>query len=184
MVLSDAKIRELQKEKEIISPWNEGNLGPNSYDLTLSSDFLVLDKDANEAVLDIRTPVKYKRIQLKEGESFDFPPFGFVLAGSVEKVHMPNGLVGFLEARTSIGRKGLFVPNARFIDSGFSGRVTLQLFNASGFHYKLVPGIRVCQLVIEHAVRSEITYDKRETSKYNGANGPVGSRMEQDQDLP
>ena len=52
-----------------------------------------------------------------------------------------------MEGRSSIGRLGLQVQNAGFIDAGFHGQITLELENQSGFPIVLKKGVRICQIV-------------------------------------
>jgi len=42
-------------------------------------------------------------------------------------------MAAYVEGRSSIGRLGLQVQNAGFIDVGFHGQITLELENQSGY---------------------------------------------------
>jgi len=84
-----------------------------------------------------------------------------------------------VEGRSSIGRIGLFIQNAGWIDPGFEGRITLELYNASSLPIKLQAGKRICQLVF-------CTMDQKAENpyqgKYQGQKVTVGSRVYQDKD--
>jgi len=171
MILSDVKIlKEVRSECSgfEIEPFHKDNVQPASYDLTLAEDFLkpcesMLPRNITEK------PQYNQTIPLvKPGE--------FLLASTVEKITLPNGLCGRVEGRSSIGRLGLFIQNAGWIDSGFSGQITLELFNASRTPIELKPGMRICQAIFERAHRSKNLYD----GKYQNQKGTTGSKIEQD----
>lgn len=67
----------------------------------------------------------------RENEDFfELKPNGFVLAQTMEKVTIPNDLMGFVEGRSSWARTGLSVHlTAPKIDPGFSGNITLEIAN-------------------------------------------------------
>jgi dCTP deaminase len=58
-------------------------------------------------------------------------PSKFVLASTQEKISVPNHLAAFVAGRSSVGRLGLQIQNAGFVDSGFQGQITLELYNQS-----------------------------------------------------
>ena len=91
-----------------------------------------------------------------------------------ENYELPNNLSAFVEGRSSIGRMGLFIQNAGWVDSGFEGRITLELYNANSLPIKLESGKRICQLVIcQMDQESERPY----SGKYQGQDKSVGSRV-------
>ena len=74
-------------------------------------------------------------------------PNHFVLASTAESIRVPHDMAAYVEGRSSIGRLGLQVQNAGFIDAGFHGQITLELENQSGFPIVLKKGVRICQIV-------------------------------------
>ena len=57
-------------------------------------------------------------------------PGEFLLARTLEKVQIPNDLVGFVEGRSSYARFGLTIHiTAPKIDPGFKGSITLKIAN-------------------------------------------------------
>ena len=52
---------------------------------------------------------------------------------------MPDNLTAFVEGRSSLGRLGLFIQNAGWVDPGFQGEITLELFNANRCAIELDP---------------------------------------------
>jgi len=144
MVLSDKTIRKYLKEGIMqIDPVDEKCIQPASVDMRLGDHFLVLD-DNEMDIISLDAEIKYRE---KTSESITIPPHSFVLATTQEYIKLPNNLTAFIEGRSSIGRIGLFTQNAGWIDPGFEGRITLQLFNANSLPIKLKAGKRICQLV-------------------------------------
>ena len=45
MILTDKKIRELAKENELITPFEEENLQSESYDVTIGTELTVMKKE-------------------------------------------------------------------------------------------------------------------------------------------
>ncbi len=87
---------------------------------------------------------------------FLFPPHRQIpmvlLANTRERVNLKreSGLAARVEGKSSLARIGVMVHlTAPTIHCGFSGHITLELINHSPFHIRMVPGVPVCQLVIE-----------------------------------
>ncbi|KAK3596121.1 hypothetical protein CHS0354_027391 [Potamilus streckersoni] len=89
------------------------------------------------------------------------PPHSFILATTEEYIKLPSTLTAFVEGRSSVGRMGLFIQNAGWVDPGFEGQITLELYNANNLPIMLERGRRVCQLVIA-------ALDGEPTSPYSG----------------
>ena len=74
-------------------------------------------------------------------------PGQFALCRTVERVDFPMEVAGWVEGRSSIGRLGVWVQNAGFIDGGFEGTITLEVYNGNKFPILIPAGYRVCQVV-------------------------------------
>lgn len=81
----------------------------------------------------------------------------------MEYVRLPNNLTAFVEGRSSIGRMGLFIQNAGWVDPGFEGEITLELYNANQLPIRLKSGRRVCQLVFAQMDQEAFTPTKANT---------------------
>lgn len=105
----------------------------------------------------------------------------FALGTTEETVTIPNGLVGLLHGRSSVGRLGLFIENAGLIDPGFNGQITLELTNVEDYDIELVAGMRIGQLTF-HRVESapKVGYSEHNGNKYNGQRGPTPSELWRD----
>lgn len=182
MVLSDKKIRELLDQGElVIHPLEDDQIKqegarmgrqiqPASVDLRLGSHFLKLDEH-NIPYIDLENPAKYISF---EKDEIILPPHSFILATTMECVRLPNNLTAFVEGRSSIGRMGLFIQNAGWVDPGFEGEITLELYNANQLPIRLKSGRRVCQLVFAQ-MDQEAFYPYQ--GKYQGQRDATGSQV-------
>ena len=85
-----------------------------------------------------------------------------------------------VEGRSSLGRLGLFIQNAGWVDPGFHGAITLELFNANRCAIKLQAGRRIGQLVF---ARMDRAAQSPYRGKYQGQRGATGSRVFLDEEL-
>lgn len=115
-----------------------------------------------------------------EGDEIIIPPKSFLLATTEEYVKLPNNLTAFVEGRSSIGRIGLFIQNAGWVDPGFEGQITLELFNANSLPIRLKAGRRICQLVFCKMDQAAMNPYK---GKYQGQRKATGSRVFQDSEV-
>ena len=64
-------------------------------------------------------------------------------------VAIPEGYCGLIMPRSSMGAKGLIIPNSPgLIDSGYRGEIKVLLFNLKDSVYKINAGDKIAQLVI------------------------------------
>ena len=96
------------------------------------------------------------------------------MATTMEYFELPDNLTAFVEGRSSLGRMGLFIQNAGWVDPGFKGEITLELFNANRCAIELKAGRRVGQLVF-----AQLDDDARNPyrGKYQGQRGATGSKF-------
>jgi dCTP deaminase len=182
VILSDKTIRDLLDQGQLgILPLVDDQINPAgprvgkqiqpaSVDLRLGTHFLKLDEH-NIAYIDLENPAKYISF---EKEEIILPPHSFMLATTMEYIRLPHDLTAFVEGRSSIGRMGLFIQNAGWVDPGFEGEITLELYNANQLPIKLTAGRRICQLVFAQ-LDQEAYYPYR--GKYQGQRYATGSQI-------
>lgn len=176
MVLSDKTIKKLLKSGELgIDPIGENSIQPASIDCTLGDNFLLIE-DNHMEIITLDSEIQYKEIN---SEYITMPAHSFLLATTNEYIKLPNNLTAFVEGRSSIGRMGLFIQNAGWVDPGFEGKITLELYNANSLPIKLRAGRRICQLVF-----CEMTTDAENPyrGKYQGQKNTVGSKVFKDEE--
>jgi dCTP deaminase len=155
MTLSDRDIRHALNHRQLgIEPFDVTQLQPASYDVRLGQGFLVPANMAyNERVSIDRAAGRFPRYFESKGlalGSHVLNPGQFCLGCTAEVVTIGNGFVARIEGKSTLGRLGLIVHcTAGYIDPGFSGQITLELFNCAPYPIELVPGCPVAQLRFE-----------------------------------
>ena len=171
MILSDQTIRRMLKEKSlVIEPLEARQIQPASVDIRLGNTFSVVE-DSSAGIIDLEREIRYKTI---ETDKYLLLPGQFVLATTMEYIALPEDLTAFVEGRSSLGRMGLFIQNAGWVDPGFRGEITLELYNANRCAIELTAGRRVGQLVF---ARMDAPALKPYDGKYQGQRGATGSRV-------
>ncbi len=103
-----------------------------------------------------------------------------MLGQTLEKVTLPNDLVARLEGKSSLGRLGLLIHStAGFVDSGFSGNLTLELSNVANLPITIYEGMPIGQISFMRMDGPvENPYGSGEAgSKYQGQAEPTPSRF-------
>lgn len=171
MILSDKTIMEmLEKGTLEIAPLTEEQIQPASVDVRLGNTFSVVE-DSSTGIITMGKEIKYKTI---ETDTYMLLPGQFVLATTMEYFALPNNLTAFVEGRSSLGRMGLFIQNAGWVDPGFKGEITLELFNANRCAIELKAGRRVGQLVFAQMDQDAL---HPYCGKYQGQRGATGSKV-------
>jgi dCTP deaminase len=176
VILSDHTIKELLASGELgIEPFEMNQIEPASIDLRLGDTFL--EPRATAGICSMSDPPEYEETRAQE---YIIPTRGFVLATTMEFIRLPHYLTAFVEGRSSVGRLGLFIQNAGWVDPGFHGAITLELYNANSAPMKIEAGRRICQLVLAKADRS---VDRPYSGKYQGQRATTGSRIHLDEEV-
>jgi dCTP deaminase len=156
MILSGHEIRRHLGTSITIDPFDEANLNPNSYNLTLHDELITYE----EVVLDMRKANRVRRLSIPP-EGLVLSPNQLYLARTVERTETHN-LVPMIEGRSSIGRLGLFVHvTAGFGDVGFCGYWTLEMFAVQPV--RIYAGVQICQ-IIYHQIAGDVT--EYQSNKY------------------
>jgi len=145
MMLPDWKIR-----KEIlIEPFAEESLQPAGYDLRVGGEAYV-----NGEMLDVES----------EG-GLVVPPGGHALVLTLERIGLPDDVMGDMKLRSSLAREGLLGGFA-WVDPGWDGNLTLALFNAAQTPISLSYGERFVQIAF---VRLEGASKRPYRGNYQGS---------------
>lgn len=120
-MLSDKHIRKMADKKGLVYPLNEEFLQPASYDVHLGPTFINVKTGERRIVVDA------------EGY-FTLPPGELWLGATSEYFRIPDDIAAQVEGRSSWGRLGLLTHiTAGFIDPGFEGMITLELYNVNSY---------------------------------------------------
>lgn len=180
MVLSDATIKaEIEAERIVIDPYEAANVQPSSVDLRCDRLFRVFH-NARHPYIDVRKPMDdlTELVEIDGDEPFILHPGEFVLGQTLERVTIPNDLVARLEGKSSLGRLGLLIHStAGFIDSGFSGNITLELSNVANLPITIYHAMPIGQISFMRMDRPvERPYGSEGmSSKYQGQAEPTPS---------
>jgi dCTP deaminase len=181
VILSDRSIREeLAAGRIVIDPLDERCIQPSSVDLHLDRFFRVF-LNHTMRVIDVKEDQEEltELVEIKPDDAFILHPGEFVLGSTLERVTLPDDLVGRLEGKSSLGRLGLLIHStAGFVDPGFDGHLTLELSNVANLPITLYPGMKVGQIsFLRMTTPAAHPYGSREVgSKYQGQRGPTPSR--------
>ncbi len=174
MVLPDVELKRMLMDGSlVIDPLDHSCIQPASVDCRLGNHFLVVESNQMD-IITLDSEIKYREFH---GDTITVPPHSFVLATTKEFFRIPNDMIAFVEGRSSIGRIGLFVQNAGWVDPGFEGKITLELYNANSLPIKLQADRRICQMVF---YRMQQPSERPYQGKYKGQAQAVGSRVFKD----
>lgn len=210
-MLSDRKIMKYNKKGLLVEQLiPQEQLQPNSVDLTLGLTYKQLLSNCvipgeETAAIDPKFPILFnegtfpkhlrtdnpqvcidncRECRLKEcyhPQYYILRPKEFILMASNEILNIPNGIVGFVQGRSSIARLAIQTEQAGLIDAGFRGTVTLELFNQSTYPIFLYPGMRVAHVHFLKAQRALIPYGAASRdSKYKDQIRATESRIHMD----
>ena len=182
MVLSDRTIREeIDSGRIVIEPFDPDLVQPSSVDVRVDRFFRVFH-NARYPFIDVKQPMDdlTELVEVEDDEPFILHPGEFVLGQTFERVTLPDDLVARLEGKSSLGRLGLLIHStAGFVDSGFSGNLTLELSNVANLPITIYHGMPIGQISFMRMDGPvERPYGSQETgSKYQGQAEPTPSRF-------
>jgi len=145
MILSDREIRDRLNDDLKVSPAvDDEQIQPASLDVRIGNELYdPMTEEYYELTQDVEVPP-------------DYP----LLVQTMDKVELPNDLAAQLTGRSSVGRQGVIVhKTAGWIDPGFRGSITLELYNFSSSPVTFQFGQRVAQLVFFQLGRPSTGYD-------------------------
>ena len=181
MILSDRSINEAIASGRLgIDPFDPMLVQPSSIDVRLDNKFLVF-RNTKRAFIDVKQPADdlMEMIEVGQDEPMFLHPHEFVLGNTIERVKMPDDLVGRLEGRSSLGRLGVVIHStAGYLDPAFEGHVTLEISNLANLPVALYPGMRIGQISFSlMTTPADRPYGAARGSKYSGQQVPTASRL-------
>lgn len=114
MILTDKDIltRTNYLGRPLVKPFNEQNLTPNGYDLSMDE----------VKIGNIISNINIENITISSKT--------FFIIMSKEFIEMPDNMVATLYIRSSYARKGLILSDS-MVDAGYHGKLALSMYNAS-----------------------------------------------------
>jgi dCTP deaminase len=150
-------------------------IGTASLDIRLGSTFQIFYPDQH-GIIDFTEwdeqhsflPTS-KRLTLDFVEGLTIIPGQFLLGHSMEYIKLPDYISGNLEGRSSFARLGIEIHmTAGYIDPGFEGTLTFEIYNAGNTAVRLYPSMRIGQIRFEKGKIPRELYSKKHTVKYKG----------------
>ena len=147
-MLSDKQILyEIERRNIVIEPFDERQLGSNSYDVRLGN--YVARSTNNLKIVDIYNKddiTRFWKIQEATDVITVFPG-ETILSHTVEIIGGRNYIASKMNARSSLGRCGISVCKcAGFGDVGYVNRWTMEITNSLNVSVSLHVGMRVAQI--------------------------------------
>lgn len=141
-MLNDTEIKDLCITRHMITPFDESQLQPCSYDVTLSKSIVRYFGRGEINAMDCTLHnLEYIRFAMND-DGFVLDPNEFILGSTNEGVTIPKNIAARFEGKSSLGRLGLATHvTAGFIDPGFAGDITLEIKNLNNHPIRIVPGI-------------------------------------------
>lgn len=168
MILTRDVLLEKIKKKEIkVEPFDSKAVGPASIDLTLDTKIRIFKTDKPHLVIneteDYKNVTKVINIAKK---GYLLKPGELVLGITKEKITLPGNICGWLNSRSRFARLGLMSHiTAPFISPGVSNHQVLEIYNSANHPIKLVPGVKICQLVLQECKGSAVYKGKFKDQK-------------------
>lgn len=188
MALNDGRI--------VIDPYDEKQLGPNSYDLRIGnwivrqrSNFgLFTGGDILDSYFvptaELKDPIdphvlwgEPEEIKAKPGEKsgiIQVHPGELILAHTVEFIGCFENIVGEMASRSSLMRMGIAIcVDAGLGDVGFASKWTMEVFNHTRSIIPIPVGARVAQMKFHEVSGNMSSYDDKGGAYGVGASGSV-----------
>jgi len=170
MLLNDKEISKLA-ENDIIFPFigekcrelDNGakalsyGLSHAGYDIRLSpKGFMVIDNALNQSImppepLDVKRfdeSVMYEASPIESLGStyFVLPPHSYALGVSLERISMPNNVMGITDGKSTYARQGTII-NVTPIEPGWSGHLTICIVNPLAFPARIYANEGIVQIM-------------------------------------
>ncbi len=160
--LVDHQIRRLADLNKAIVPYNESQLNPASYNLTIGTRGI------------IEMPHGFEEIDLRG--NFSLAPGGWILVDVQEVIRVPPNHEAQVILRSSAARRGWDHALAGYIDPGYKGRLTLEFVNCLRHHpLPIKTGMELVQLKFS-ALRGSPERDYSTTGRYYDADHVEGCK--------
>lgn len=186
MILTDKKIRELAKENELITPFEEDNLQSESYDVTIGTELTVMKKEIRCLDISRQDDIDsvYQHMNIPR-DGYIISPKEYILVSLGEMINLPDNLTAHLRPKTRYTRLGLIVGD-QHCNSTYAGHLRIGIFNATDYPIRIYPGVTIAQLVFEELDGKPSPgklYENKHNAHYQNENGAFRGAKFDDQYL-
>lgn len=161
-------LEEIKKGNLKVTPFDESLINPNSLDIRLGYHFSIVTYDfkwdkgtatSGYPYINPLDPSTFKTVA-SEGRSIIVPPKSFVLASLMEDISLPDYICGEVRGKSSLGRLGLDNSScAGWLDAGFQGVITIELFNHADYGIKLSSEMKIGQIIFNKTETADKPYN-------------------------
>ena len=150
-LMSDRWIQQMATEHAMITPFIDHQvckqvisygLSGYGYDVRLGYEFKIFSQRVSEVIDPKNFPLSH--LSERSGETCELPPYGFMLAASVEYIRVPQDTLVVCVGKSTYARCGLII-GVTPLEPGWQGYITLELFNSSPLPIRLYGGEGICQ---------------------------------------
>ncbi len=180
MLLSDKRIvEELKSGNIIIEPFDQRQLGTNSYDCRLGEWYFKGDLNVESMHLDSPEEICHYWGQPQQARDgvLAISPGMTILTHTQEIIGGHNGYLAKMHSRSTVARSGLSVCRCAGIgDVGYISRWTMEICNHTQTVVLVPVGFRICQFTFEYVGET--------LNEYQGKYGLANHRWEPEDMLP
>ena len=176
-VLSDKWIKEMARNHNMISPFEDKQVRDNKisyglssfgYDARVSNEFKIFT-NVNSEIIDPKN-FKQNNFISKSGEECIIPPNSFVLSSTIEYFKIPNDIMVICLGKSTYARCGIIV-NVTPLEPSWEGYVTLEFSNTTPLPAKIYANEGAAQFIfLKGNEKPNITYADR-NGKYMKQSG-------------
>ncbi|MBI2268662.1 MAG: dCTP deaminase [Candidatus Blackburnbacteria bacterium] len=174
--LSDRDIKRLVEVGRIrinpcpnIETGTKSDLGTCKVDLHLGDQALVVDA-TRLTHIDLSGPIPeeyFIRIDVRKLGQVLIHPGEVVVATTLERVTLPDDIIGRMEGKSSIARRGVSVQAAPLFDAGWDGHPILELHNVGTLSAVCRHGAAICAMSFTHLSSPTLQpYSGRDGARY------------------
>jgi len=150
-----------QQEDSVISY----GLGSFGYDIRIGNTFEVFT-DVSSSPVDPKDFDEESFVEKEVEDHIKIPPNSFVLGHAVERIGMPNDLMGVCLGKSTYARCGIIV-NMTPVEPGWKGHLTIEISNTTPLPAKVYANEGIAQILFFEGDEPDMTYDDK-SGKYQG----------------
>ncbi len=168
MILCDKDLREyINKGWLKIEPLYSDTIQQNGVDLRIGNQ-IGISRKALE-IYDMRRSEAEDFFEVVEipPDGMEIEPMSSLLLHTEERISLPPDLMAMCGLRSTIARMGFIAP-ATYVDAGFSGQLTIEVFWSKPYSVKLYKGVRFLHVIF--AKTSDVVENPYKGS-YQGQSG-------------
>ena len=161
-ILGNNIIKKFNDIFEIISPFNINQLQPASYDVTLGNSIVCNESNDTftkngwiqpiinpfQPMVTIKKEISENGVLIEPGKFYNVNTHEYLDLKTINEtlLQFKMSIAADVCGKSSLARLGLVVENAGFIDPGFCGTITLELYNQEKYPILLKKEMLIAQL--------------------------------------